>query len=89
MNIALFTDSYLPTRDGVVSSILAYRQGLEAAGHRMLIFAPELDGAKKEAGVFRYASVKFPPYPEYRAAIFPPHVLYRLPTAFSARSTTP
>ena len=71
MNIALFTDSYLPTRDGVVSSILAYRQGLEKEGHRMLIFAPELDGAKKEAGVFRYASVKFPPYPEYRAAIFP------------------
>ena len=71
MNIALFTDSYLPTRDGVVSSILAYRQGLEQAGHRMLIFAPEIDGAKKEAGVFRYASVKFPPYPEYRAAIFP------------------
>jgi len=71
LRIALFTDSYLPTRDGVVSSILAYRQGLEAEGHKMLIFAPEIDGAKKEAGVFRYASMKFPPYPEYRAAIFP------------------
>jgi 1,2-diacylglycerol 3-alpha-glucosyltransferase len=71
MNIALFTDSYLPTRDGVVSSILAYRQGLQQRGHRMLVFAPELEGAKKEPGVFRYASVKFPPYPEYRAAIFP------------------
>ncbi len=71
MNIALFTDSYLPTRDGVVSSILAYRQGLAASNHRMLIFAPDLEGAKKEPGVFRYASVKFPPYPEYQAAIFP------------------
>ena len=71
LRIALFTDSYLPTRDGVVSSILAYKQGLEASGHKMFIFAPEIDGAKKEAGVFRYASVKFPPYPEYRAAIFP------------------
>jgi len=29
MNIAMFTDSYLPNTDGVVSSILAYKKGLE------------------------------------------------------------
>ncbi len=71
MNIALFTDSYLPNTDGVVSSILAYKGGLEKAGHKMCVFAPDADMAKKEHGVYRYAAVKFPPYPEYRAAIFP------------------
>ncbi|MCX8197398.1 MAG: glycosyltransferase [Candidatus Micrarchaeota archaeon] len=71
MNIALFTDSFLPIRDGVVSSILAYRQGLSSYGHKMFIFAPQLEGAKKEPNVFRFASLPFPPYPEYRAAIFP------------------
>jgi len=71
MNIALFTDSYLPNTDGVVSSILAYKSGLEAQSHRLSIFAPDADMAKKEPGVYRFAALKFPPYPEYRAAIFP------------------
>ena len=71
MNIAMFTDSYLPNTDGVVSSMLAYKQGLEASGHRLFVFAPDADNAKKEHGVYRFAAVKFPPYPEYRAAVFP------------------
>ncbi len=71
MQIAMFTDSYLPNADGVVSSILAYRRGLEEEGHRMFVFAPDADMAKKEHSVYRFAAVKFPPYPEYRAAIFP------------------
>ena len=71
MNIAMFTDSYLPNTDGVVSSILAYKKGLEAKGHRMFVFAPDSEMAKKEPGVYRFAAVPFPPYPEYRAAILP------------------
>lgn len=71
MNIAMFTDSYLPNTDGVVSSILAYKKGLEAEGHRMFVFAPDSEMAKKEPGVYRFAAVPFPPYPEYRAAILP------------------
>ena len=70
MKIALFTDSYKPNTDGVVSSILAYRQGLEQKKHEMYIFAPS-GKAPKEKNVYRYASVPFPPYPEYRAPIFP------------------
>jgi 1,2-diacylglycerol 3-alpha-glucosyltransferase len=71
MQIGLFTDSYLPNTDGVVSSILAIRRGLAAKGHSMTVFAPDAPGAIPEKGVLRFASVKFPPYPEYRAAIFP------------------
>ncbi|MEM4348622.1 MAG: glycosyltransferase [Candidatus Anstonellaceae archaeon] len=82
MNIALFTDSYLPIRDGVVSSILAFRKGLAEKGHKMLIFAPEIIGSKKEPNVFRFASLPFPPYPDYHAAIFP-HVSSSFAKKFS------
>ncbi|VVC01369.1 D-inositol-3-phosphate glycosyltransferase [uncultured archaeon] len=71
MKIAMFTDSYLPNTDGVVSSILAFKQGLEKRGHTMYVFAPDADGQAKDPKVFRYHSVKFPPYPQYRAAVFP------------------
>ncbi|MFA5929522.1 MAG: glycosyltransferase [Candidatus Micrarchaeia archaeon] len=73
MKAALFTDSYLPNTDGVVSSILAYRRGLEAAGHKWVIFAPDAPGYKDAPGdeVLRFSGVKFPPYPEYRAVLFP------------------
>jgi len=73
MKAALFTDSYLPNTDGVVSSILAYRRGLEAAGHKWAIFAPDAPGYVDAPGdeVLRFAAVKFPPYPEYRAVLFP------------------
>ena len=71
LRIALFTDSYLPTHDGVVSSILNFRSGLKSRKHTMQVFAPSLPHAKPEEGVFRYPSVKFFPYPEYRAAIMP------------------
>lgn len=71
MKIALFTDSYKPNTDGVVSSILAYKGGLEKKGHSLYIFAPDGNGAEKEKNVYRYASLPFPPYPDYRAPIFP------------------
>jgi len=71
MRVALFTDTYLPNADGVVSSLLTYRKGLREAGHDMVVFAPELPGGKPEAEVYRYKSVPFPPYPDYRVPFFP------------------
>jgi len=73
MKAALFTDSYLPNTDGVVSSILAYRRGLAAAGHKWVVFAPDAPGYSDAPGdeVLRFAGVPFPPYPQYRAVIFP------------------
>lgn len=71
MKIALFTDSYTPNTDGVVSSILAYKGGMEKLGHEYFIFSPDAEGMKPEKNEFRFHSVKFPPYPQYRAAVFP------------------
>ncbi len=40
MKIAFFTDTYLPTVDGVVNSIRNTKRGLEARGHQVLVVAP-------------------------------------------------
>jgi len=69
MNIALFTDSYLPNTDGVVASILAYQKGLSALGHKFIIFAPDAKDAAPDPDVLRFSAVAFPPYPDYRAAL--------------------
>jgi len=40
LRVAVFSNGYLPTINGVVNSIEAFRKGLDAAGHPVFIFAP-------------------------------------------------
>ena len=37
----MMTDSWFPTRDGVVTSICIIKESLEALGHEVFIIAPE------------------------------------------------
>jgi 1,2-diacylglycerol 3-alpha-glucosyltransferase len=68
----MFTDTYLPTRDGVVTSILMTKQRLEELGHEVFMFAPEPDNdADREKGVYYFRAVSFDKYPGYRVAMFP------------------
>ncbi len=72
MRIAMFTDSYLPSKDGVVTSILETRRYLSANGHEVVIFAPEpIDEGSKEDDVYYCRSVGFKKYPGYRIPMFP------------------
>lgn len=41
MNIGFFTDAYTPLVDGVVKSIILYKDALEKMGHRVYVFAPQ------------------------------------------------
>jgi len=41
MNIGFFTDVYTPLVDGVVKSIILYKNALEDMGHRVYVFAPQ------------------------------------------------
>ncbi|UCD91977.1 MAG: glycosyltransferase [Methanobacteriota archaeon] len=41
MRIAVLTDTYLPTIDGVVNSLITTRKALEDLGHEVFVFAPE------------------------------------------------
>ena len=58
MNIAIFTNNYLPNIYGVPMSIETFRLELEKCGHRVYIFAPKWYGYKDtNMHVFRYPSI--------------------------------
>ena len=74
IDIAFYTDSYFPAVDGVVTSIMNFKKGLERKGHRVYIFAsvdPEFKGRYSKEDVFLYDGVEFKPYPQYSVALFP------------------
>lgn len=58
MNIAIFTNNYLPNPYGVSGSIESFRKELERRGHKVYVFAPEAKGYTDEnLSVFRYPAV--------------------------------
>jgi len=75
MNIAMFTDSYIPYISGVVRSIQRFSRGLMALGHNVYIFAPRYkqnvlsDGEKDATQVFRFYSLPAPTCPAYALPI--------------------
>lgn len=67
MRIAMFTDTYKPTINGVVTAIEIIKKELERKGHTVFIFAPMLPGeTKRQKRVFRFNSMVFPFQPEHR-----------------------
>ncbi|MCX8166947.1 MAG: glycosyltransferase, partial [Candidatus Micrarchaeota archaeon] len=74
MNIGMFTETYLPNVDGVVRHITNTKQILEQLGHNVYVFAPGTLKDKKnnkDNHVFYYLGTPFPPYPQYKIALFP------------------
>jgi 1,2-diacylglycerol 3-alpha-glucosyltransferase len=71
MRIAIMTDSYLPTIDGVVTAILTLSKSLRDLGHTVFIIAPDPGEAHKLEGVHYFPSIRFKKYPEYFLPIFP------------------
>ncbi len=73
MKIALFTDTYLPTVDGVVTSLIATRHQLETLGHEVVVFAPGpgRSGGVEDDGVVYLRARAFRSYPGYYLAMFP------------------
>jgi 1,2-diacylglycerol 3-alpha-glucosyltransferase len=58
MNIAIFTNNYLPNPYGVSTSIETFRMEFEKKGHKVYIFAPEFSGYVDEnPNVFRYPAL--------------------------------
>lgn len=75
MRVAMFTDSYLPTWDGVVTSLIQTRRELEKLGHEVIVFAPGKIASygfdETDPQLFRFPSVLYPGYRMYRAAVLP------------------
>ncbi len=62
MNIALFSDSYLPTKSGVVTVVIQLRKGLEALGHHVVIVTVETTAGERKTReddpcIFRVSSI--------------------------------
>ncbi len=70
MNIGLFSDSYSPEINGVVSSIQTLRDELEKRGHHVYVFTSNRPEATKVPGIFRLPSMPFVFLPSMRFAIF-------------------
>ena len=78
MEIAFFTDSYLPTRDGVATVTSALARELADLGHPVTVFAPSPTSGpptdEAEVGgvsVVRSRSLPVPLYGQYRWGLFP------------------
>lgn len=57
MNIGIFADAYLPTKNGMVTSIHQLKTSLEANGHNVYIFTVSAKNAPKMSGVYRSFSI--------------------------------
>jgi 1,2-diacylglycerol 3-alpha-glucosyltransferase len=71
LRVALFTDTYTPQINGVVTSVVNLKRGLEEMGHTVTVVAPKHPAQKPEQGVIRIRSTTYRPQPEQRYA-FPP-----------------
>ena len=70
MRIALFTETFLPATDGVVTRLRHTIEELRGMGNELLIFAPRypVGGPETYAGaqIYRVFGIPFPPYPQVR-----------------------
>ncbi len=82
MRIAMMTDSYYPTRDGVVTSVTTIRKSLEDLGHEVCIVAPDpgKDGRPVDNNVLWLRSVSFRSYEGYYVPILPSLDITRMRT---------
>lgn len=71
LHIGMFTDTYTPQINGVVTSVRGLSYTLRELGHRVTIIAPSHPEQVEEEGVFRLRAVDYLPIPEQRM-ILPP-----------------
>lgn len=73
MRIAIFTDTYLPEKNGVVTSIDRFTKMMADDGNKILVICPKYGRYKDKEypniSVRRYASVTFPNYKTMRVAV--------------------
>jgi 1,2-diacylglycerol 3-alpha-glucosyltransferase len=81
LTIGMFTDTYKPETNGVVTSIVSTARALRQRGHRVIIVAPaHPEGDEEHPDVFHLRSTPFPFYPGFRMAFpLPAKVVASLP----------
>lgn len=81
MRIGFFTDTYTPSINGVITSILTFKKEIEKMGHEVYVFAPVIPGAPKhEPRTYRFPSVPSLAYPDIRESLpLSPKILAEIP----------
>lgn len=81
MHIAVFTDTYAPEVNGVVTSLQNLLQGL-SKDHTFSMYAPSYPGFKdttqRNITVYRFRSISFPTYKEVRLVLCSPRSITTL-----------
>jgi 1,2-diacylglycerol 3-alpha-glucosyltransferase len=70
MNIGIFSDTYTPQVNGVVTVVRTLKTELDKRGHRAYVFTVQHPYAVEEPGVFRLKSIQFPNEPQHRIGVF-------------------
>ena len=70
MRIALFSDTWLPNINGVVTSLVNQIKILEQDGHDVFLFVPrtasnKLEQVPENITIYEFPGVEFPSYPGY------------------------
>lgn len=73
LHIGMFTDTYLPQINGIVTSVRGLTHALRHMGYRVTIVAPQHPQQVPEEGVFRMRATLYPPIPEQRM-VLPPSI---------------
>ena len=70
MNIGIFTDTYEPQINGVVTSIKTSMDFLAQNGHQVFVFCPNVSPSVESSDtVWRFPSVVYPFQREYRLVL--------------------
>lgn len=73
MRIAIFTDTYIPDKNGVSFSIDRFTKMMADEGHQIMIFCPKvkmyIEPRYKNITVKRYRSITAPSYKEFKLAL--------------------
>lgn len=70
LNVAMFTETFVPHANGVTTSILNARRGLFARGHHVTVYSAGQPVQENES-VHYYGGKVFPLYPDFPVAIYP------------------
>jgi glycosyltransferase involved in cell wall biosynthesis len=81
MRVAIFTETFLPKIDGVVTILCQALERLHAKGHEVLLFGPpNMPESYAGARLFRTGGPRFPLYPEIFMALPHPRIGWALRT---------
>ncbi|MEW6592537.1 MAG: glycosyltransferase [Candidatus Hadarchaeota archaeon] len=70
MKVGFFTDTFLPQKNGVVTSLISFGTELEKRGHEVHVFCPKSNVRHLEGmEIHSYPAVAFRRYPEFKIAV--------------------